>query len=135
MRITNSIAALVITIFLFNSMSALAEAKNGIDIRWECLNLTPRQEQKFAEFDKDWERIYSIVRPKLIRDQERLKLILTNPDVSDIQIKELQKQIFIKQEQLRYYALENFLSKRHLLTPKQRIILHEIFCDNFKIEQ
>lgn len=110
---------------LISCIQALADA-DSININWERLNLTPKQERSIQVFDKEWQQMKSLIRPKLIRDQERLKLMLANPDVSDVQIRELQKQIFVKQEQLRYEALENFLAKRRLLNSHQREILHEM---------
>lgn len=112
-------------IFIMLSSPALADS-NDISIRWEYLNLTQRQQQKMQVLDREWCEIQSLLQPKLIRDQEKLKLMLTNPDVSDTQIREIEKQIFIKQEQLRYYAMENFLAKRRILTVKQKVVLHEM---------
>ncbi|EKE03756.1 MAG: hypothetical protein ACD_20C00156G0001 [uncultured bacterium] len=134
MKLISYILGLLFAVMMYGNLPAQADT-NNISINWECLNLTEKQEQKFALFDQDWEKIQTIIRPKLTRDQERLKLMLTNPNISDTQIKELQKQIFIRQEQLRYYALNNFLSKRRLLTPNQRIMLHEMFLIQYQLKK
>ena len=134
MKLISYILGLLFAVMMFGNLPVLADT-NNISINWECLNLTEKQEQKFALFDQDWKKIQTIIRPKLTRDQERLKLMLTNPNISDTQIKELQKQIFIRQEQLRYYALNNFLSKRRLLTPNQRIMLHEMFLIQYQFKK
>ncbi|MFH0703131.1 MAG: hypothetical protein V2B14_06315 [bacterium] len=98
-------------------------------IKWEVFNLTYEQKQEIQDLDSQWQKINYAIRPGLIRDQQQLKLLLTNTDSTDNQIRELQKQIFSKQDQLRYEALENFLSKRRLLTAKQRKMLQKMLSE------
>jgi hypothetical protein len=96
------------------------------NINWEGLHLSRRQARDIRNLDIQWQSIRDLIRPALIRDQECFRLMLINPDVTDNQVREMQKEIFIKQEQLRYEALENFLAKRRVLNGKQRIMLHNM---------
>ena len=96
---------------LLASVPAYAEL-DGVNISWESLHLTSGQEKEILILDQQWAQIRDLIRPRLIRDQECLKLMMINPDITDSQIREMQKYIFIKQEQLRYGALEIFLAKK-----------------------
>jgi len=125
MKIINIVAVISMIMFTFPNCSAFAE--NGtLVIRWSSLNLDPWQQKRIKLLDYQWKQINNSIRPILIRDQEKFKKMLLNPNISEDEIREQQRQIFIKQEQLRYHALENFLAKRRLLNEKQRELLHDM---------
>lgn len=100
--------------------------KGLVNINWTQLNLSEDQAKKMNELDDQWGRIEQLIRPKIIRDQQQLKNIMSNPNADDEQIRNLQRDIMTRQEQLRFEATENFLSKRRILNTKQREVLHKM---------
>lgn len=100
--------------------------RGNVSIDWQLLNLTEDQKRKIKELDLQWTSLEQTIRPKILRDQQQLKTIMVNPNADDNQIRKLQKDIMIRQEQLRYEATENFLSKRRLLNDEQRQKLHKM---------
>jgi Spy/CpxP family protein refolding chaperone len=100
--------------------------RNYTQINWGKLNLSSEQMEKIQSLDKEWMRIQQLIRPKIIRDQQQLKNIMSNPEVDEDLIRKLQRDIMLRQEQLRYEATENFLSKRRILTSEQREKLHKM---------
>ena len=114
-----------LSLILLCQIPAKAAAGTGI-INWDCLDLSSKQKKQINILDKDWQTLNSDVRPGLLKDQANLKLMLNDPNSSDDKIRELQWKILSKQQMLRYEAMENFLSKRRLLSPKQRVILQQM---------
>jgi Spy/CpxP family protein refolding chaperone len=106
--------------------SETISSKSYSDIEWSDLSLTEDQLSKIQELDEEWKRVEQLIRPKIIRDQQQLKNIMSNPHIDEDQIRKLQRDIMLRQEQLRYEATENFLSKRRLLNTKQRETLHKM---------
>ncbi|MEW5821428.1 MAG: Spy/CpxP family protein refolding chaperone [Cyanobacteriota bacterium] len=100
-------------------------SKPSFNINWSELNLTAEQSVKINQLDEEWKRIQQVIRPRLVRDQQQLKNIMKNPDTDEDRIRKLQNDIMLRQKQLRYEATENFLSKRRVLTPEQREVLHK----------
>ena len=100
--------------------------KANVSINWAHLNLTNDQSKKIKELDAQWERIQQLIRPKIIRDQQQLKNVMSNPNADEDLIRKLNNDIMLRQKQLRFEATENFLSKRRVLTTGQRETLHKM---------
>lgn len=115
-----------VLLITFSPVYAESYCLKDKDIKWDHLKLSNKQKAQIQNLDQQWKEVSSIIHPKLVRDKERLKLMMFNADVSDNDIREVQKQIIAKQDQLRYEALENFLAKRRVLTQKQREMLHKM---------
>ena len=98
----------------------------NVNINWGLLNLSNDQLKRIKDLDTDWERIQQLIRPKIIRDQQQLKNVMSNPNADEDLIRKLNNDIMLRQKQLRFEATENFLSKRRLLTPEQRENLHKM---------
>lgn len=101
------------------------EPRMNTSINWENLDLSDEQEVKIKELNEDWKRIEQLIRPKIIRDQQQLKNVMSNPNADEDLIRKLQRDIMLRQKQLRFEATENFLSKRRILNPDQREKLHK----------
>lgn len=100
--------------------------KGLINVNWNQLNLNTVQQKRINELDNQWKQLENLVKPKIIRDQQTLKNIIKNPNVKESNIRQLQKDIMLRQEQLRNEATENFLSKRRLLNSNQKTQLHKM---------
>lgn len=128
----------ILSIIMFNSDRSIAQQVQNVSnsastnnlnnyrIEWSQLNLNDDQMKRIRELDAQWKSVEQIVRPKIIRDQQQLKNIMNNPNANEDQIRKLQKDIMVRQDQLRYEAIENFLSKRRILNQEQREKLHKI---------
>jgi len=121
MKMSKFIKFSILGLFFF-CLPVFAEI-NKMNINWEYLNLTPKQKHEVAILDKRWKKVNAFIRPQLLSNQQKLKTLLSKPNIPDEEIRELQKQIFLEQTQLRSEALENFLSKKRLLDNKQRQVL------------
>lgn len=103
-----------------------APVSGMVNINWSGLELTNEQMVQMESLDNQWQKVQQMVRPKLIRDQQTLRNVITNPNLNEDYIRKLQRDIMLRQEQLRYEATENFLSKRRLLNKDQREKLHKM---------
>lgn len=107
------------------SQSRVTVNKGMTGINWSELNLSKDQQNSIKKLDQEWSRVEQLIRPKIIRDQQQLKNVMSNPNADDNLIRKLQNDIMLRQKQLRYEATENFLSKRRLLNQDQRKMLHK----------
>lgn len=101
-------------------------AKSYGNINWLTLDLTDEQKRQIKTLNDDWKRVQQLIRPKIIRDQQKLKNVMSNPNADEDQIRKLQGDIMLRQKQLRFEATENFLSKRRVLSNEQREKLHKM---------
>ncbi|MCK7482571.1 MAG: hypothetical protein M0C28_39760 [Candidatus Moduliflexus flocculans] len=93
-------------LFLLNNV---AFAQNcSVNIDWQSLNLTPKQVREIYRLENEWKMTKASIMPKLISDQEALKLYISNPETQDEQLREVHAKISLKQHQLQQLALENF---------------------------
>ncbi len=120
------VISLFIAAFLFKSavISCVIQVSQAPAVRWEALNLTEAQRIQIIALDTEWQKTSAKLMSKIICDKKQLKTLLTNPFISDTVIKNLQNRILANQKKLRYYAMENFLQKRKVLTFWQRQKLH-----------
>lgn len=98
-------------------------------IMWENLNLSETQLARIRILDLKWQRVRRDLSFQIIHDKERLRKLLANPYTSDKTIRDLQNQILINQNNLRYCAMENFLLKRSVLDRFQRERLHQMLAN------
>ena len=117
---------IVAGVILIECSPVLAKSYCPVEIKWNRLRLSDKQKVQIQSLDQQWKETNAIIRPALERDKARLKSLISNPAMPDNAIREVQKHIIAKQDQLRYEALENFLAKRRILTLKQRETLHKM---------
>ena len=118
--------SILISAFLLTvgNLSVFAIEKNNVSINWEKLNLSKEQGKNIEMLDMKWKKINETIRPQILRDQQKLKCVLKNQNATDSEIRQIQMQILMNQNRLKYEALELFLDKRRLLTPIQRKKFH-----------
>jgi len=103
-----------------------ASAADVNDINWNKLNLTQYQATQINKLDDEWDLINSKIKPDLINNQKKLKVMLTDPNATECAIRNLYIEIILEQEHLKYQALEIFLAKRRLLKRDQLVKLHQM---------
>ena len=101
-------------------------SKSYSSINWLNLDLSEDQKKQITTLNEDWKRVQQLIRPKIIRDQQKLKNVMSNPNADENEIRKLQGDIMLRQKQLRFEATENFLSKRRVLSNPQREKLHKM---------
>ena len=126
MMLSNKILLTLLIVFLLNFPAVASSRDNSNYIDWSSFNLSLRQINQIRVYDNDWKIRSSILKSDLIKYQKRLKYLFSDPNAKNSDIRELQWQIFVKQQQLQYEALENFLNKRQVLSYEQRVRLHQI---------
>ena len=139
----NTLTAIIIGIVLINcpvfaqdmqqvqNVSASQSYNNSFSkgygsIDWLNLDLSEDQKKQITTLNEDWKRVQQLIRPKIIRDQQKLKNVMSNPNADENEIRKLQGDIMLRQKQLRFEATENFLSKRRILSNQQREKLHKM---------
>ncbi|MDD3149910.1 MAG: hypothetical protein PHV68_03670 [Candidatus Gastranaerophilales bacterium] len=108
-----------------------ASAYEPTSIDWMALGLSQTQQLQICKLDEDWAMKSGDLKKDLQEFQKQLRILMKNPNSLDKNIKETQWQIFIKQQQLQYEAVENFLAKRRLLNYNQRIKLHKMISEKY----
>lgn len=109
-----------------NASTSQTYSKGYGNINWLTLDLTTEQKKQIKALNDEWKRVQQLIRPKIIRDQQKLKNVMSNPNADEDQIRKLQSDIMLRQKQLRFEATENFLSKRRILSDPQREKLHKM---------
>ena len=139
----NTLTAIIIGIVLINcpvfaqdmqqvqNVSASQSYNNSFSkgygsIDWLNLDLSEDQKKQITTLNEDWKRVQQLIRPKIIRDQQKLKNVMSSPNADENEIRKLQGDIMLRQKQLRFEATENFLSKRRILSNQQREKLHKM---------
>lgn len=95
-------------------------------VDWSTLNLNSDQTNKILKLDAEWQNKSKALLPKLKENQQKLNQILNNPNSTDQQIRDINKQVTNMELDLQNLAMENFLAKRNILTIDQRKKLLEI---------
>lgn len=126
-----AIKILILIVILIFSFKHNAKAYEQKAVDWNEIGLSSTQQMQICKLDEEWAVKSSDLKKDLYEFQKQLRILMKNPNSLDKSIKEAQWQIFIKQQQLQYEAVENFLAKRRLLNHAQRNKLHNIISENF----
>jgi len=95
-------------------------------VNWTTLNLSQDQNTRIYKLEQEWHQVYNQVHPKIVRDKQKMKMLLMAPGSDKHQVMQLQDQIQKNEQQLRREATRIFMDKKGSLSPAQCVKLEKM---------
>jgi hypothetical protein len=84
------------------------------------LTLSPQQKSQIDSLEGQWLKDFGDIAPQIREEQLKLQKLLSEHNPDSMQIVQLQQSIARRKEQLNLVAMQNYISKKKLLSEKQQ---------------
>lgn len=95
-------------------------ASGGCCVDWTKLELSPQQKSQIDNLESQWLKDFGEIAPQIREEQLKLQKLLSEHNPDSMQIVQLQQSIARRKEQLNLVAMQNYISKKKLLSEKQQ---------------
>ncbi|MBK9203329.1 MAG: hypothetical protein IPL73_13035 [Candidatus Obscuribacter sp.] len=95
-------------------------ASGSCCVDWTKLDLSPQQKSQIDSLEGQWLKDFGDIAPQIREEQLKLQKLLSEHNPDSMQIVQLQQSIARRKEQLNLVAMQNYISKKKLLSEKQQ---------------
>jgi hypothetical protein len=94
-------------------------------VNWSIFTLDTDQKAAIEKYDIVWKRAFEQLYPTLLKERQRLRILLFSKDTQPDDVVNALKQVESTEGELRFEAVKNFLQKKQLLNAEQKSRLQE----------
>ena len=110
----------LIACFILNLFCSADAQQSNCTINFDNLNLNRKQKIKIQKLDKRWQDTSSTIQPAIMQNKNILYLSISDPNISEDELKSMYMQLLYNQNRLKFEAIEVLIAKRKVLTRDQK---------------